>query len=258
MGVDPDTVDLDVQRPLPGIETSDYQTSRQFTYFARKVRSVRRMHDIKGTGVKAGDQQDWVADPKFTNITSILTKWLEGLPRDLQVNFPEDDTPPWLPSHFVGNMHSYYHLTIIMLHRPQLMHSKSYADGSWKHHMAICCNSSKAMCRLQEAVLQTFGLSGLLCMQRGINFVIYAVLTCTMIHLVSIASISFSRLGILTVVRFPSRLQIQLSTPKLWTTSPATCGSWSDALKHGRCPKCSPRLMRLEKHSPRTQANRSN
>ena len=183
MGADPDTVDLEIQRPLPGIDTSDYQISRQFTYFARKVSSVRKMHDIKGS-VKPGQQKDWVADPRFASLNSILDQWLEDLPRDLQVKFPDDDTPPWLPSHFVGNMHSYYNLTVIMLHRPQLMHASAYADGSWKGHFEICYRASKEMCRLQEGVLQTFGLSGLLCMQRGINFVIYAVLTCTMIHLV--------------------------------------------------------------------------
>ena len=184
MGVDPETVDMEIQRPLPGIDSSDFQISRQFTYFARKVRSVRCMHDIKGS-VKAGEQKDWVADPRFINMSSTLDQWRDELPRDLQVKFPDDETPPWLPSHFVGNMHSYYHLTVIMLHRPQLMHSKSYADGSWKMHMAVCYTSAKDMCRLQEGILQTFGLPGLLCMQRGINFVIYAVLTCTMIHLVS-------------------------------------------------------------------------
>ena len=184
MGVNPETVDLDVPRPMPGIDSSDYQISRQFTYFARKVRSVRKMHDIKGS-VKAGDQKDWVADPRFVSLNDILDEWLADLPRDLQVKFPDDDTPPWLPSHFVGNIHSYYHLTVIMLHRPQLMHASAYADGSWKTHMTVCYASAKYMCRLQEGVLQTFGLPGLLCMQRGINFVIYAVLTCTMIHLVS-------------------------------------------------------------------------
>ncbi len=183
MGVDPETVDLEVQRPLPGIDSSDFQISRQFTYFVRKVRNVRAMHDIKGSA-KAGEKMDFVADPKFIALSSTLSQWLDGLPTDLQVKFPDDETPPWLPSHFVGNMHSYYHLTVIMLHRPQLMHSSSYANGKWKMHMAVCYSSAKAMCRLQEGVLQTFGLSGLLCMQRGINFVIYAVLTCTMIHLV--------------------------------------------------------------------------
>lgn len=184
MGVDPSTVDLSIPQPVPGNDRSDYQTSRQFTYFVRKISNVRTMHDLKGK-TKQASQKDWAADPKFVNMSSTLTKWLDELPRDLQVTFPDDSTPPWLPSHFVGNMHAYYHLTVIMLHRPQLMHSSAYADGSWRRHMAVCYASSKAMCRLQEAVLQTFGIPGLLCMQRGINFVIYAVLTCTMIHLVS-------------------------------------------------------------------------
>jgi hypothetical protein len=39
---------------------------------------------------------------------------------------------------------------------------------------------------LQEGLLQSFGMTGLLCMQRGINFTIYCVLTCTVLHLVSI------------------------------------------------------------------------
>ena len=185
MGVDPETVDLNIQRPLPGIDSSDYKISRQFTYLVRKVRNVRTMHDIKGN-VKQADQNGWVGDPRFVSLNSILTKWLDELPRDLQVTFPDDETPPWLPGHFVGNMHSYYHLTVIMLHRPQLVHANSFADGSWKRHMAVCYSSSKAMCRLQEGLLSTFGLPGLLCMQRGINFVIYAVLTCTMIHLVGL------------------------------------------------------------------------
>lgn len=184
MGVNPNTVDLNIPRPLPGIDSSDYQISRSFTYFVRKVRSVRRMHDIK-TSVKPSELNDWVNDPEFVNLSTTLDDWLKELPRDLQVIYPDDETPPWLPNHFVGNMHSYYHLTVVMLHRPQLMHSSTYADGSWRRHMEVCYGSSKAMCRLQEGILQTFGLQGLLCMQRGINFVIYAVLTCTMIHLVS-------------------------------------------------------------------------
>lgn len=184
MGIDPSTVDLDVHRPSPGIEHTDYQISRQFTYLVRKIYNVRVMHDLKGNA-KEASQKDWVADPKFVNISNDLARWLDDLPRDLQIDFSDDDAPPFLSSHFIGNMHSYYHLTVIMLHRPQLMHPSAYADGSWKHHLAVCYDSSKKMCKLQEAILQTFGIPGLLCMQRGINFVIYAVLTCTMVHLVS-------------------------------------------------------------------------
>ena len=181
MDVDPETVDFSIERPSPSIEASDYQVSRQFTYLVRNVKNVRNMSDLV---TKIRKQKDWASDPTFINLNPTVKKWLDDLPSDLRVSFPEGDAPPWLPSHFVGNMHAYYHLNIIMLHRPQLMAANFSAGGTWKQHMTLCYNSAKAMCRLQAAVLQTFGLSGLLCMQRGINFVIYSVLTCTMIHLV--------------------------------------------------------------------------
>lgn len=183
MGIDPETVDREIQRPVPGIDGSDYQVSRQFTYLVRKIYFVRKAHDLKGK-MKDSPSTDWVNNPKFQAMGALLGKWLEELPRELQVSFPADDAAPWLPSHFVGNMHSYFHLTRVMLHRPQLMQPTAYVDGTWKKHMAACYDSSKKMCKLHEALLQKFGINGLLCMQRGINFVIYCVLTCTMVHLV--------------------------------------------------------------------------
>ncbi|KAL8922031.1 MAG: hypothetical protein Q9172_003747 [Xanthocarpia lactea] len=186
MGVDPDTVDFSVRQPAPGIDASDYQISRQFQYLVRNVRNVRHLHDTYG---KVKRQKDWASDPKFTSLNPEAISWVDNLPEDLQVEYPEGDAPPYLRNHFVGNMHCYYHLNVIMVHRPQLMSSRSFAaGGSWRKHMEVCYDSAKKLCRLQEAVLQTFGLSGLLCMQRGINFVIYSVLTCTMIHLVAITS----------------------------------------------------------------------
>ncbi|KAL8703866.1 MAG: hypothetical protein Q9201_002955 [Fulgogasparrea decipioides] len=186
MGVDPDTVDFAAQQSMAGIDPSDYQTSRQFLYFVRNVRNVRHLHDTYGQIRK---QKDWASDPKFTSLNPEAIRWIENLPKDLRVDYPEGDAPPWLPNHFVGNLHTYYHLNIIMVHRPQLMASGSFhAGGSWKRHMEVCYDSAKKMCRLQEAVYRTFGLSSLLCMQRGINFVIYSVLTATMIHLVAITS----------------------------------------------------------------------
>ena len=182
MGVDIASVDFNVPRPMPGIDQSDYQVSRQFTYLVRMVRNVRTMSEIYG---KVKRQKDWGSDPQFANITPQLDKWHAELPRDLQLHLSEDGTSPWIPSHFVGNMHCYYHLTNLMLQRPQLMKSDSFpAGGSWKQHMVSCYSSAKAMCRLQEGVLQAFGIRGLMSMQRGINFVIYSVLSCTMIHLV--------------------------------------------------------------------------
>ena len=183
MEVDLETVDVSIPRLLPGIDRSDYQLSRQYTYFTQMVRNVRSLNHLYS---KVKKQKDWGSDPQFTNLNPLVEKWLDDLPQDLQVTIPESKTPPWLPNHFIGNLHSYHHLIVIMLHRPQLMSSSSFsAGGSWKRHMALSYASAKAMCKVQEGVLQLFGLPGLMCMLRGINFVIYAILTCIMIHLVS-------------------------------------------------------------------------
>lgn len=183
MQVEPSTVDLTPLMPKLGLDDSDYRASRQFTFLVSMIQTVRRMHDIK----EACATNDWMSDPEFVALGTKLTEWLDGLPRDMQITWPKDDTPPWLPSHFLGNMHTYYHLAVIMLHRPQLSVSGAFADGSWKRHMLVSYGSAKAMCRLQEGIFQQFGLPGLMCMQRGINFVIYAVLTCALIHLVSLS-----------------------------------------------------------------------
>ncbi len=116
-------------------------------------------------------------------------KWPDELPKDLQITLPQNGGVPSLASHFVGNMHSHYHLAIVMLHRPQLKASESFgADSQWRHHMTTCYRSAKVLCRIQEAVLAQYDLTGLLCMQRGINFTIYAILTCIMLHLVALSS----------------------------------------------------------------------
>ena len=180
MQVKPSTVDFTPLRPTPGLDDSDYRISRQFTFLVSMIQTVRRMHDIKD----ACTTNDWMTDREFVATETRLSKWMEGLPRDMQISWPQNDSPPWLPSHFVGNMHSYYHLTAIMHHRPQLSVAAAFADGSWKRHMLISYDSAKSMCRLQEAIFHQFGLAGLMCMQRGINFVIYAVLTCALVHLV--------------------------------------------------------------------------
>lgn len=70
--------------------------------------------------------------------------------------------------------------------RPQIHAISDPYDGMWKQHMLTCYSAAKHLCKLQEAVLKTYGLPGLLCMIRGISFTIYAILTCTMLHLVAI------------------------------------------------------------------------
>ncbi|KGO65722.1 Transcription factor, fungi [Penicillium italicum] len=185
-GVDPETVEMRPTLDIRGLDHYEIDRSRQYAYFVRNAHHIRIITDIYH---KVKKQKDWGADARFVQSNPLFADWLRNLPPDLQVNYPADGSPPWIPSHFVGNMHSHCHLAIIMLHRPQLFASQSFAaGGEWKIHMSLCYSSAKSLCRLQEAILQRFGLSGLLYMQRGINFAIYCILTCTMLHLVAITS----------------------------------------------------------------------
>jgi hypothetical protein len=132
-------------------------------------------------------KKEWGLDPDFIQLNPSMTVWLNDLPADLSVSFPPDGSPPWLSSAYIGNIHSYYYLTLILLHRPQLTFlDPNSMDGQYKHHMLICYQSAKALCRLQEAVVNSFGLTGLHCMQRGFSFTIYCGLTCIVLHLVSL------------------------------------------------------------------------
>ncbi|KAJ5612419.1 hypothetical protein N7510_005613 [Penicillium lagena] len=185
-GVDPETVDMRPTLDIRGLDQYEVDRSRQHAYFVRNAHHIRIIADVYH---KVKKQKDWEADPRFAQKNPLFTDWLRNLPPDLQVNYPADGSPPWLPSHFVGNMHSHCHLGIILLHRPQLLASQSFtAGGGWKVHMSLCYSSARSLCRLQEAILKQFGLPGLLYMQRGINFAIYCILTCTMLHLVAITS----------------------------------------------------------------------
>ncbi|KAJ5286894.1 hypothetical protein N7478_002580 [Penicillium angulare] len=185
-GVDPQTVDMRPTLDIRGLDAYETERSRQYAYFVRNAHHIRMVADVYH---KVKKQKDWGADPRFVQKNPLFADWLRSLPPDLQVNYPPDGSPPWLPSHFVGNMHSHCHLAIILLHRPQLLASQVVvASGDWRVHFSLCYSSAKNMCRLQEAILEKFGLSGLLYMQRGINFAIYCILTCTMLHLVAITS----------------------------------------------------------------------
>ncbi|PKY06917.1 C6 finger domain protein [Aspergillus campestris IBT 28561] len=185
-GVDLDTVELRPVLNIKGLDQFEVDRSRHYAHFVQNAQHIRIITDIYH---KIKRQKDWGANPTLVEKNPLFADWLQNLPPDLQVNYPADGSPPWIPSHFVGNMHSHCHLGIILLHRPQLLASRSFATGGdGKSHMAVCYSSAKYLCRLQEAILERFGLSGLLFMQRGINFSIYCVLTCTMLHLVAITS----------------------------------------------------------------------
>ncbi|WZH41875.1 Cutinase transcription factor 1 alpha [Fusarium acuminatum] len=153
------SVDFSAARPVPGCEESEYHISRNFSYFSQVVRTVATMSKVYS---RLRRRKDWGVDPEFQQLGQSFNTWLAELPPDLAVSFPPDGSPPWIPSHFIGNMHGYYYLALILFHRPILSFlDPNSPDGQWKRHMMICYSSAKALCRLQEATLNTFGLTGL-------------------------------------------------------------------------------------------------
>ena len=125
-------------------------------------------------------------DPEFQQLNHGFTAYLAELPPDLSIPFPSDGSAPRIQSHFLGNMLAYYYLSLILAHRPQLTAAERNSPGiQWKHHMIICYDAAKMLCRLQEATLNTYGLPGLQSMQRGYSFTVYAGLSCIVLHLVN-------------------------------------------------------------------------
>jgi hypothetical protein len=163
MGVDIDTVDFNLPQASLNGDEEEYQVSRDLTYFASAVRNVRMAMDAYRQIQK---DDDWLTHPKLTSLNPMVPRWLEQLPADMQIHYPPDGSSPYLPSHFVGNIHCYYHLSILIIHRPQLKAS-NFSDGSWKQHMTICYEAAKSLCRIQEAIHRTYGIEGFLFMQRG-------------------------------------------------------------------------------------------
>ena len=193
MGVEPHSVNISPHPPNSDIDAFEKSISRQFVFFLRNARNIRFITDVAR---KASKKKDGALAKELMAYNVAFHRWPEDLPEDLDIVMPTDGSLPVLSSHFIANMHSHYHLGIVMLRRPQLTASDKFAeDPAWRDHMSVCYKSAKILCRLQEAVLAQYGLTGLICMQRGISFTIYAVLTCVMIHLVSPARM-FKRVSI--------------------------------------------------------------
>lgn len=199
---------------------------------------MRNIRTIAETYHALRSTKDWGGHPKFVAHNQAFDKWPDDLPEDLQLILPVDGSPPWMSSHFVGNMHVHYQLGRIMLQRPQLMASKSFAvDSAWKQHMTSCYTSAKVLCRLQGAIFAQFGLRGLLCMQRGINFTIYAILTCIMLHLVRKAFSLPVAMPLADVYRLPLLPLIRSCTAMLEIILLAICVFWRSAYMRGQCRK---------------------
>lgn len=184
LGVDLDTVDFDPPKPGTVLDSADYQVSLQLSNYMKIVKNIYLTIKMYGK-LRKKHMRDWALDADFVAHNKNYPKWVHEIPDNMQIAFPQDGSPPWIPSHYIANMHSYNYLGIIMHHRPQLHAIEDPYDPRWKENMVICYTAAKNLCRLQEAILKTYGLPGLLCMQRGISFTVYAILTCTMLHLVS-------------------------------------------------------------------------
>ncbi|PUU82536.1 hypothetical protein B9Z19DRAFT_1099110 [Tuber borchii] len=185
MQCNPDSIDLQTPIASPDCDENEVAIYESFIYFVWLVKNIRRMNDVHA---KLKSTPNWRNDPQFLDSGSGLDAWAYKLPANLRVNVSTDlaHPGPQVDSHFTGNLQMYYHLTRIMLHRPALAYGKTFSlGGEWKTHMTICTNSAKSICRLEETVFEQYGMLGLQCMLRGVNFTIYTLLTCAMIHLIA-------------------------------------------------------------------------
>lgn len=182
-GVSLDTVDFEVPASLPGLEDNELSVTQQFTQLMRAIRNVRQS-SLVYAGLRR-KKSDWANDLNFVAHNADFDRWTYDLPPQLQITYPPDGSAPWILFHVHANIHMYHYLSVILHHRPQLEITHGMFDGVWKKHMIKCYAAATKICRLQEAVLRDFDLDGLQYMQRGINFPIYCVLTCTLLHLVS-------------------------------------------------------------------------
>lgn len=182
--VDAETVQLNPPLPANDIDAYEHKTSRRSTFMAQNVANIKQSNLLWQHMRRY--KKDWALDPVFTRHNEDLPNWLRDLPADFQLHYPEDGSPPVLNGdHFTANLHCYHHLVVIMHHRPQLQMLLEKRDPSFRAQLDICLSSASHMCRIQEALHRDFGFHGLHFMSRGVNFTIYCVLTCTMLHLVS-------------------------------------------------------------------------
>ncbi|KAI6799502.1 hypothetical protein KC332_g8541 [Hortaea werneckii] len=185
--VDIESVDLSLPPPSPDVDPFEQQTSRRFTYLAQGWRNI--MMTTRLWLSMRRYKRDWALDPSFIQHNEDIDHWLNSMPSDLRINYPADDSPPWLGNdHFLANVHVYQHLVLVMHHRPQLQALLERRDQGFVRHLDMCVHAAAMICKLHEALLRDFGLHGLHFMQRGINFTIYCVLSCAMLHLAAITS----------------------------------------------------------------------
>ncbi|EWC45147.1 hypothetical protein DRE_06035 [Drechslerella stenobrocha 248] len=187
MTSDPATIDIPVSSSVYDMSDKELAVHMNFSYFVELLKLIRRINDVFAR-LKRSMASNWAGDPEFLACGPSFDTWLFTLPQHLQIDVPVDLEIPMGPvlSHFSGNLLVYGYLARIMFHRPALAFARNFtATGQWRMHLQACYDSSRKACRLTEAIMGQYGIRGLMCMLRGINFTIYAMLTCTMVNLVA-------------------------------------------------------------------------
>jgi hypothetical protein len=85
-----ESLDLSIPRPGMGTDESEFHVTRNFTYFAKVVRNVRRMNNVYSRIKK---KKEWGIDPDFVQLNPSFESWMNDLPGDLQITFPPDGSP---------------------------------------------------------------------------------------------------------------------------------------------------------------------
>lgn len=180
--IDVNSINVDVPQSVPGIDEQELRVVQDQTQMVRSVKNLRLTSQQYAAGKKRN--QDFAQDAEFVRHNADYDAWFEQLPQHLQITYPSDSSPPWIPFHVAANLHCYNLLSSMMHRRPQLDFSSKMHHSEASRQLVIAYTEATKICRLHEAVLRAFGLNGMLFMTRGVNLTIYAVLTCTMLHLV--------------------------------------------------------------------------
>ena len=121
--VEVETVDCSIPTPSPTLDAYEHKTSRRAAFFTQAIRNIKQTNILWQAMRRY--KKDWALDPMFVRQNEVINTWLKTLPPDLQMQYPDDDTPPWLGGeHYVAYLHSYHHLVVIMHHRPQLQYDR--------------------------------------------------------------------------------------------------------------------------------------
>lgn len=191
----------------------------QFTQLALLVRNIKELYSTYLVGKV---DPKLATEAEFLRHKSVLESWLNSLPPHLTVGNADDGSSLILRSAFVGHLHSFYCLGLIMLNRVQLpLYDKHTANEQWLRHMLICHAAVKELCRLHEAIINQYGLRGVQCMQRGANFTIYCMLLCVVVHLAALTS-SDARLNSGAADYLNRQMRLLESCQELWPSPELT------------------------------------